>query len=250
MSVEFDGNTYKVAESLRLPNPGSDIRTFDLLTTDDDYGLMMDGTSFAVFRMSDRSMVYSEAFPFTSLYHAGIIELGGLLGALYSDGSSDQAIFVHASSDDFIIRYYPGLYQGRAVVGAFTRAGANQVVYDDGYIFEYDEERDEFFAVDHFGTDISSGFMVTADLDGDGLNEIISSWSGGVACFSGLDLGLVWETDIYLGMVCKYISKTQNIYIIFFVLCLHRMLYQLVTLIVMAILMCCMGMINGVRCMP
>ncbi len=204
MSVEYNGTNYRVEESLALPNPGNEIGTYDLLTTDDYYGLLADGEELSVFRMSNKSIIYSTAFPFRSLSHAGSVEINGYFGALYSDTSraGDQVIFVHASKDDFFVTYYQGLSSGKAVAGSFTGLGLVQVAFANGLVFEL--HNNTFVVTNFLGITEEQGPMAAMDLDGDGLDEIVMHWQDSVACFSGPHLKLIWATDVAIGMVILY----------------------------------------------
>ena len=74
------------------------------------------------------------------------------------------------------------------------------MAYADGSIYEYQPLFDRFDAVQGFAVEIASGLMATTDVDGDGLDDIISHWHGSVACFSGVDFGLVWEHEVDISL--------------------------------------------------
>ncbi len=82
------------------------------------------------------------------------------------------------------------------MVGRFTSTDRTQIAYDDGSIFEYRPLSQTFERVDGFAVEVATGLIAATDIDGDGLDEIISHWHSSIACFSALDFGLVWEASI------------------------------------------------------
>ena len=214
MSLIFDDesaiNTYIAKEGNPLPPGVQDFDSLVLLETDGLFGIMLDGEGVYVYDMEqtypyddlEEVFVYSEgAFPFPGLYHAGNIDLGGLFGALYTDPDSDQAFFIHASRSIFAVVYYFGLSQGRGVAGSFTESGSSQVAYADGTIFQYDEDSDEFLAIDQFPSELATGPMAAVDIDEDGVHEIVSHLGDTLTCFSALDFAPVWENSLDNGLV-------------------------------------------------
>ncbi len=114
-----------------------------------------------------------------------------------------QAYFVHASRGLFAVVYYPGLAIGTAVAGSFTAVGAPQLAYADGSVFEYDGDADDWSLAARFEVEVATGNMMAAvDVDGDGLDDIVSEWNGLVACFSATHGSApVWEEELSEGMV-------------------------------------------------
>ena len=124
----------------------------------------------------------------------------GAVGTLYTDSDANDILFITANTESHEAKTYSGVGIGRAVVGSFTEAGKTQIAYADGSIYEYQPLFDRFDAVQGFAVEIASGLMATTDVDGDGLDDVISHWHGSVACFSGADFGLVWEHEVDISL--------------------------------------------------
>ena len=192
MAMESCGDTLCVIDQLERVEADA-ITSFGVLG---DFGLVYAGDKIFVHDMFTRKIVGSLTGLSEDMRTIGVIDLNEPGFAYSSTDGILMVVYVNEtgsiSSDNYL-----DLPTGRAAFGSFTETGLKQLAFQDGSIFQYNSDDDDFAEAGAFAVGIHEGGsdMYGIDTDGDGIDEIITQWSRKLACWSAIDFGLIWTND-------------------------------------------------------